>query len=76
MDPAPVPPTDLRPAPFAAATRAAGVLRERVGVERFDVAVVLGSGLGTFADALDDSQRLPMADLPGFTSPGRGRARG
>jgi purine-nucleoside phosphorylase len=34
------------------------------------VAVVLGSGLGSFADALDESQRVPMADLPGFSRPG------
>ena len=30
------------------------------------VAVVLGSGLGSFADALQDSRALPFAELPGF----------
>jgi purine-nucleoside phosphorylase len=41
------------------------------------VAVVLGSGLGAFADALEDRRAVPFADLPGFapaTVPGhRGR---
>src|SRR3954465_10436594 len=30
------------------------------------VAVVLGSGLGTFADALRDARAMPFAALPGF----------
>jgi purine-nucleoside phosphorylase len=30
------------------------------------VAVVLGSGLGAFADALTDARGLPFAELPGF----------
>ena len=30
------------------------------------VAVVLGSGLGAFADALTDARALPFAELPGF----------
>jgi len=30
------------------------------------VAVVLGSGLGAFADALEEARALPFADLPGF----------
>src|ERR1700694_5607020 len=30
------------------------------------VAIVLGSGLGAFADALSDVRALPFAELPGF----------
>jgi purine-nucleoside phosphorylase len=30
------------------------------------IALVLGSGLGTFADALDNSTRIPYADIPDF----------
>jgi purine-nucleoside phosphorylase len=56
-------------APFALASRAADVVRDQVGVDRFEVAVVLGSGLGGFADDLDQAQRLAMAELPGFAAP-------
>jgi purine-nucleoside phosphorylase len=34
--------------------------------EESPVAVVLGSGLGAFADALDQARGLPFTDLPGF----------
>ena len=33
------------------------------------VAVVLGSGLGAFAEALDDARAIPFAELPGFPPP-------
>ena len=36
------------------------------GLERPDVAVVLGSGLSSFVDSLDDALVLPYADIPGF----------
>ena len=58
--------TDTR---FARAAADAATLRARVGVDRFAVAVVLGSGLGAFADALDDAERLAMTDLAGFPAP-------
>jgi purine-nucleoside phosphorylase len=49
---------------------AAGVLAERTGVERHDVAVVLGSGWRPAADAIGTpSAEVPMADLPGFLAP-------
>ena len=38
--------TDPATDPFAVADAAAAVIRERTGVERHDVALVLGSGLG------------------------------
>ncbi|MGZ4718645.1 MAG: purine-nucleoside phosphorylase [Acidimicrobiales bacterium] len=53
-------------APFQAAAADAAALTRRAGIAAFDVAVVLGSGLGAFADALDDATRFPMTDLPGF----------
>jgi purine-nucleoside phosphorylase len=55
--------------PFERAGADAEALRHRTGIDRFAVAVVLGSGLGAFADSLDDAVRLPMTDLPGFPAP-------
>jgi purine-nucleoside phosphorylase len=40
-------------------------LRAR-GVERVDLAVVLGSGLGDALASLEDTRVVPYADLPGF----------
>ena len=42
---------------------AAAFLRGR-GVDGADVAVVLGSGLGAFADRLGDADRVPYAEIP------------
>jgi len=54
----------------AAAAEAAEVLRERTGVERHDVALVLGSGWLPAADALGETTaELSTADLPGFAPP-------
>ena len=47
------------------AHRLAAALRER-GVDAPDVAVVLGSGLGSFADELDDARSFDADDLDGF----------
>jgi purine-nucleoside phosphorylase len=55
--------------PFGRAAADADALRSRCGVDRFSVAVVLGSGLGAFADALDDADRFPMGELAGFPAP-------
>ena len=44
---------------------AAGALADRGAVEP-DVAVVLGSGLSSFADGLDDTLVVPFAEIPGF----------
>ncbi|HET7514756.1 MAG TPA: purine-nucleoside phosphorylase, partial [Gaiella sp.] len=33
---------------------------------RPQVGVVLGSGLGSFADAVEDADEIPYADLPGW----------
>ena len=60
---------DPTPVPFERAAIDADALRARCGVERFSVAVVLGSGLGAFADALDGAERFPMSELAGFPAP-------
>ena len=52
----------------AAARAAAAVLNERSGI-RPRVGVVLGSGLGTIADAVADPTVVDYADLPGFPRP-------
>ena len=57
--------------PIELAREAARRLRELTGVERHDVAVVLGSGWRGAADALGvTSHTLPVADLPGFAAAG------
>ncbi|HEY0840151.1 MAG TPA: purine-nucleoside phosphorylase [Vulgatibacter sp.] len=43
----------------------AAELRRRLGIEP-KVAVILGSGLGGFADRLVGARAIPYADLPGF----------
>ena len=55
--------------PYALATEAADVLRERTGVARHDVLVVLGSGWGPALDELGDGPDLPVTELPGFPAP-------
>lgn len=56
--------------PYDAARAAATVLAERTGVERHDVAVVLGSGWRPAADALGEADHaFPATDLPGFPAP-------
>ena len=53
-----------------ASSQAAAAIAERTGVERHDVAVVLGSGWApAVAELGDPVATVPMADLPGFTPP-------
>lgn len=55
--------------PPAAAEKAAGELRESTGLDRFDVAVVLGSGWKrAAADLGDPAAELASTDLPGFAA--------
>ena len=71
--------------PLAAAGHAADELRGRAGVDRFDVAVVLGSGWKqAAADLGEPIAELAATELPGFVASGveghegtdpRGRAR-
>jgi purine-nucleoside phosphorylase len=56
--------------PGELAADAAAVLRERTGVERHDVALVLGSGWLPAVDALGEpTAELGTTDLPGFAPP-------
>lgn len=48
---------------FESVQQAAGWLRSR-GVGEPDVAIVLGSGLGDFADGLRDGSAIPYGDIP------------
>lgn len=58
------------PAPYARAVEAAEALAERTGVERHDVAVILGSGWRPAADAIGRANvAFAAADLPGFVEP-------
>nr|WP_258175293.1 purine-nucleoside phosphorylase [Actinopolyspora mortivallis] len=59
------------PDPTAVAGSAAGVLAERTGVARHDLAVVLGSGWQPAAEELGAAEaELDMSELPGFEAPG------
>ena len=56
--------------PFAQAEASAAALRKLAGADRFDVAVVLGSGWLAAADAIGAPEReVPIADLGGFMRP-------
>lgn len=61
------------PAPAPAATamidEAADAVRARLGARAPAVAIVLGSGLGQFAERLTDAVRIPYADIPHFPAP-------
>lgn len=49
---------------------AAAVITERIGELKPKVGVILGSGLGPFADAVEDAVVIDYSDLPGFPEPG------
>ncbi|KHO27169.1 purine nucleoside phosphorylase [Mycolicibacterium setense] len=56
--------------PIVTDRQAAAEIAERTGIERHDVAVVLGSGWApAVAELGDPVATVPMADLPGFTPP-------
>lgn len=53
--------------PYARAHEAAAAIKARTGIERHDVALVMGSGWGPAADLLGETDHeLPVAELPGF----------
>ncbi len=55
--------------PFHVAEAAAAALAEATGVERHDVALVLGSGWGGAADLLGETvAEIAATDLPGFSA--------
>jgi purine-nucleoside phosphorylase len=56
--------------PARAASEAAAAIRAATGVDRHDVAIVLGSGWGEAADLLGrPAAEVALADLPGFAAP-------
>jgi purine-nucleoside phosphorylase len=44
-------------------------IRERLGVEHPEAAIVLGSGLGGLADHIEEATRVPYGEVPGFIQP-------
>ena len=50
---------------YERAEHATRIIRSRISVEP-RVAVVLGSGLGGFADDFDEAVAIPYEDIPGF----------
>jgi purine-nucleoside phosphorylase len=57
--------------PYELASRAAADLRESTGVERHDVAIVLGSGWAGAADRIGTVMHdVELSSLPGFPPPG------
>ena len=62
--------TDL----YSRAQAAANLIRSRIKVEP-EIALVLGSGLGGFADEFKNAVRIPYQEIPGFvTSTAQGHA--
>jgi purine-nucleoside phosphorylase len=57
------------PAAMAMIDEAADAVRARLGARAPAVAIVLGSGLGQFAERLTDAVRIPYADIPHFPAP-------
>ena len=51
---------------YERAEHAARFIRSRLGAEAPRTALVLGSGLGAFADELEDAQQFSYEEIPGF----------
>jgi len=51
---------------FDQVVEAAGFLRSRLSGKEPRVAIVLGSGLGAVADAVEDAVRIPYSEIPHF----------
>src|SRR5687768_6860460 len=52
---------------YSRAEHAARTIRARTALDP-RIAVVLGSGLGAFADEFEESARIPYTDIPGFAA--------
>lgn len=50
--------------------QSAGVIEEKANGVAPKIGIVLGSGLGPFADAIEDAVRISHNQLPGFPEPG------
>src|ERR1044072_3499374 len=69
-----MPAQSISPSLYDRAAQAAHVIQERTGTDA-KLAVVLGSGLGDFADEFEDAVALPYQEIPGFvTSTAQGHA--
>jgi purine-nucleoside phosphorylase len=55
---------------IGAVDRAANAVAKRLGKLKPRVAIVLGSGLGSVADAVESATRIPYSAIPGFPEPG------
>jgi purine-nucleoside phosphorylase len=53
---------------YERAEHAARLIRSRIA-EDVRIALVLGSGLGAFADELEGAEAIPYAEIPGFARP-------
>jgi purine-nucleoside phosphorylase len=53
---------------FHESQRAAAFVRERTALQP-KIAIVLGTGLGGFADRLTDAIAIPYAEIPHFPRP-------
>jgi purine-nucleoside phosphorylase len=62
-------PDALAPAATTMVDEAADVVRARLSGRKPTAAIVLGSGLGQFADRLTDAVRIPYAEIPHFPAP-------
>ncbi len=63
-------PTPDESGPDQLAQAAAAALRERLGIDRLDLALVLGSGWSAAADDLGEPLgAVELAELPGFSAP-------
>ncbi len=51
---------------FTRVTAAADAVRSRIGGRAPRLGLILGSGLGGYADRLDDAVAIPYGDIPGF----------
>ncbi len=56
--------------PFALAKQAAEAIKEHSEIDKYDIALVLGSGWGGAADLIGETvDEIPAADVPGFSAP-------
>lgn len=61
---------DIQEDPFVLAQDAADAIKQHSGVEKYDIALVLGSGWGGAADIIGETiDELPAQDVPGFSAP-------
>ena len=48
--------------------QAAQYIREQISGDLPDTGIILGSGLGTYADSLENPVEIPYRDIPGFVT--------